>query len=193
MLYHFDYDWATYHFPSWQKLVSKYNPKTVLEIGSFEGRSTIFWAERVEEVECVDTWNGSEEHEDLLDFNRIEQHFDHNTANHNVIKHKGLSSDILPRLITEKKKFDLIYIDGSHTREDVLSDAIFCYHLSKKGTVIIFDDYLFYDSYRFSDWKMDKPSSITSHPKTAIDAFVNIYEDKLRTISVGRQYTVEIL
>lgn len=39
-----------------------FNPKIVVEIGSWEGSSAIRWAEYAEKVICVDTWLGSVEH-----------------------------------------------------------------------------------------------------------------------------------
>lgn len=191
----FNYDWCSYHFPRWKKILGKYKPTNVLEIGSFEGRSSVFWASQpsVINVDCIDTWEGGEEHDRFIDFKKIEETFDNNIQNYNINKHKGLSREILLKLAHDNKKFELIYIDGSHKKEDVMTDAVLSYQLCKKNSVIIFDDYFFYDSYRFEDWKMDKPNTITSHPKTAIDAFVNIYEDNIRTISVGRQYVLEIL
>lgn len=37
--------------------------------------------------------------------------------------------------------FDLVYIDGSHLRLDVLSDASMAWRLLREGGVMVFDDY----------------------------------------------------
>lgn len=39
--------------------------------------------------------------------------------------------------------FDIIYIDGSHAKADVLEDAILSWRLLKEGGVLIFDDYYY--------------------------------------------------
>jgi predicted O-methyltransferase YrrM len=46
----------------------------------------------------------------------------------------------LPQLLSEKRNFDLIYIDGSHNFEDVFIDAYFSALLLSKGGVVAFDD-----------------------------------------------------
>lgn len=46
----------------------------------------------------------------------------------------------LPQLITEQRKYDLIYVDGSHQFEDVLVDFVFCHELLNTGGMILFDD-----------------------------------------------------
>jgi hypothetical protein len=61
------------------------------------------------------------------------------------------------------------------------------------GGHMVFDDYLWYDSYRFEDWGEQKPASISSYPKPAIDSFINIFYDQLRVVHVGRQVIVEKL
>jgi predicted O-methyltransferase YrrM len=38
-------------------------------------------------------------------------------------------------------RYDLIHIDGGHTREIAKSDVLHSYRLSKKGTILIMDDY----------------------------------------------------
>lgn len=52
----------------------------------------------------------------------------------------GKSKDVLPTLIGENKKYDLIFIDGSHKYEDVIVDLNYARKLSNKDTLIILDD-----------------------------------------------------
>ena len=47
--------------------------------------------------------------------------------------------------ISDSKKFDLIHIDGGHSTEVANSDIINSYRLSKQGTILIMDDYDFYN------------------------------------------------
>jgi len=50
------------------------------------------------------------------------------------------SAAALPQLIAEQRRYDLIYVDGSHQFEDVLIDFVFGHELLNLGGVILFDD-----------------------------------------------------
>lgn len=184
-------DWSTYHHRMW----NKFTPTKILEIGSFEGMSALYWAKRptTESITCVDTWGGGEEHLEV-DFKQVEEYFDYNASFFpSISKIKMQSSYALATLITAKFKFDWIYIDGSHKAPDVLTDAVMAFQLLDVGGHIVFDDYLWYDSYRFEDWGETKPTTISSYPKPAIDSFINIFYDQLRIVHIGRQVIVERL
>lgn len=49
-------------FSIFSDVASAFNPRLIIEVGSWEGASTISWAEYVDKVICVDTWLGSIEH-----------------------------------------------------------------------------------------------------------------------------------
>jgi len=73
----------------------------------------------------------------------------------------GKSSDVLPTLIDKNKKYDLIFIDGSHKYEDVVIDLNHARKLSNKDTLIILDDVylvnkdqeMFFDSHNLGPTK----------------------------------------
>jgi hypothetical protein len=193
--YKFNYDWSSWYFKDWLKLIKKYNPKKILEIGSFEGKSTIFWAERAmpDLIVCIDTWKGSKEHSDI-NFNIIESNFDFNTSFFkNIQKKKGSSLEELSKLIIEKATFDLIYIDGSHDPRDVISDSILSLQLCNSGGIIIFDDYLWINRMRFGPWHNDTLKEIFPHPKPAIDSFTNLFEKDIKILSCNYQMILEKL
>jgi predicted O-methyltransferase YrrM len=50
------------------------------------------------------------------------------------------SALVLPQLVRDGEKFDLIYIDGSHFFEEILIDAYYCIRLLNEGGVMLFDD-----------------------------------------------------
>lgn len=50
------------------------------------------------------------------------------------------SAFALPQMIAEQRRYDLIYVDGSHQFEDVLIDFVFCHELLNIGGMILFDD-----------------------------------------------------
>lgn len=184
-------DWSTYHHCTW----NKFAPIKVLEIGSFEGMSALYWAQRstTQSITCIDTWEGGEEHSEI-DFKQVEEYFDHNASFFpSISKIKMQSSYALAALIAAQFKFDWIYIDGSHKAPDVLTDAVMAFQLLDVGGHMAFDDYLWYDSYRFEDWGETKPATISSYPKPAIDSFINIFYDQLRIVHLGRQVIVEKL
>ena len=50
------------------------------------------------------------------------------------------SSQAMPRLVQEGRRFEMVYIDGSHQFEDVLMDFVFTHEMLEVGGVILFDD-----------------------------------------------------
>lgn len=176
----FTNDWFESHTNSWNLLFNQYKPKKILEIGSFEGRSTCYMLQNIvddldSEIVCIDTWGGGEEHvhENMLS---VEQRFDSNieiarVGRATLIKKLKMESfEALSELVVNGygNSFDLVYVDGSHQAPDVLSDLIFSYRLLKVGGILICDDYV---------WR--HPDGIIHEPKLAIDSFSNIYRDKI--------------
>jgi predicted O-methyltransferase YrrM len=176
----------------WRQLLPEIKPKKVLEIGSYEGRGTTFlmqyndWCDDLE-ICCVDNWEGSIEHNECgLDMKQAENRFDKNISiaknlsskNNNIVKLKGSSDSVLPKLISRDKcnYFDFIYVDGSHQAPDVLVDAVLAFKLCKIGGVIGFDDYI---------WSENLPygKNLLRCPKLAIDAFTTIFAGKIAIIN----------
>lgn len=107
------------------KLIKQFQPKTVIEVGSWLGKSTRFLAERVDKVYAVDTWLGSEEAPHLRD-PRLDYLYQLFLSN---VIHKELTQKIVPVRMKSIEaanalnlKADLIYIDASHDFESVLAD-----------------------------------------------------------------------
>lgn len=133
---------------TFSRVFNRADPVRILEIGSWEGRSALFLLTYFARghLTAVDTWAGSEEYEynatpDLRD---LEAHFDGNLAPFaaRLTKRKGASLHVLPQLLDEQQKFDVIYVDGSHVADDVLRDSITAWGLLKQGGILIFDDFL---------------------------------------------------
>jgi len=124
----------------------------ILEIGGFEGLSTRWFIENLlkdgGELHCVDTWDGSLEHDQWgMDLTDLYDVFNHNLKEYiedgSCIVHRGMSKDILSKLLGEGHQFDFIYVDGSHLASDVMIDGILSYLLLKTGGILAFDDYIF--------------------------------------------------
>ena len=190
--YQFTKDWFSWAPPVWEQLTPLLpERKNFLEIGSFEGRSTVWIVENMMEdggeITCIDTWEGGMEHVHG-EMVGAEARFDKNMALLNekfperkVLKLKTTSTTALARTITNGPvSFDFIYIDGSHVAKDVLTDACMSWPMLKVGGIMVFDDYT---------WR---PQGLTTmqRPKIAVDTFVNFFEDELELIHVGYQLTV---
>ena len=90
-----------------KKNLSNIKINTLLEIGSYEGRSAVFFANlfKGSHITCVDTWSGSDEHSD--DFTKIENNFDLN-VNELSKKNKINKIKSTSNIFFDNKTFDLI-------------------------------------------------------------------------------------
>jgi hypothetical protein len=131
----------------------------------------------------MDHWQGSG-HEDL-DMTGVESRFDSNidllrrkVPGVRIEKRKTPSAQGLVSLLAEGRagSFDFIYVDGSHEAPEVLSDAVLAYRLLRVGGLIGFDDYGWR---RFPD--------VNDNPKAAVDAFANVYWERVGLVSGGYQ------
>ncbi len=115
------------------------NVKNMLEIGSYEGRSAIFFLKNFSDsnISCVDTWSGSDEHSSV-NFELIEKNFDLNTSfyqsNNLLRKYKMTSNEFFKK---NDKYFDLIYVDGDHSSDQVKIDLNNCRKVLKNGVFSI--------------------------------------------------------
>ena len=190
--YQFTKDWFGWAPPVWEQLIpmlsGEAGKRQFLEVGSFEGRSTVWTMENMMQegdyIYCIDTWEGGEEH-GAEDMQAVFERFKANTA---IAKDKakvvrGFAMDTstteLASIIQGGTQYDFIYIDGSHIAKDVLTDACMAWPLLKPKGIMVFDDYV---------W--GNPRDILHRPKVAIDAFVNIFAEEVEVIHVGYQLVV---
>ena len=155
----FDYpNWSNVHHKHWTDIFDKHldttQPVQMVEVGCFEGRSTLWFANYLtnndSSLYCIDTWQGGEEIERVglnFDMDKVWNNFKHNIAQHPFHEQihvlPGRSQKMLiPLLTTLYSQIDFIYLDGSHTQRDTLVDLVFALSLVKVGGVIIVDDYL---------------------------------------------------
>ena len=123
------------------KILEKIKNLKYLEIGAFEGNSSMFVARKFKtsKVYCVDNWEGKEEYY-KIDFNKIENNFDFNTHEYkNITKIKKNSDNFF---LENNIKFSVIYIDGYHKATQVFKDFQNSWKSLLPNGIIIFDDYI---------------------------------------------------
>ena len=160
----------------------KENINKILEIGSFEGQSALFFLKYFinARITCVDIWQNQNQNYKNIDFNDVEKSFDKNLEKYQerITKFRGSSNDFFEK--NTVKDFDLIFVDGSHYMYDVYQDAINSFKNLKINGYILFDDYLF--KYK---------SKINSHPLFAINKFLIEYKNKIKILAIYRQVLVK--
>jgi len=178
-------DWSVGNFKIWLDTINQVELPCncrILEIGSFEGKSTNFWLKTLigSEIICVDTWVGSDEHQ-TLDMSAVEQRFNENTAwaGNRLQKFRMTSSQFLFNNASSDL-FDLIYIDGSHDARDVIQDAIMGFERLKHGGLMIFDDFLWHGY-----------ANPIQNPTSAINYFIRLKKTELTVLRFGRQVHIK--
>jgi hypothetical protein len=159
-----------------------------LEVGCFEGRCSLWMLENVltdptAALVAVDTFLGSPEFPSMGINGDSRARFDSNVEipikAGKVTVIQGKSQQVL-RDLPAAELFEFVYIDGSHSAPDILTDAVLAWPLLRVGGVLAFDDY---------EWGTEKPD----RPALAIDAFLACFADQLRIRERGYQVAVEKL
>jgi len=186
--YIFLHDFFSANIPIWDKWFKEIitcSPIDILEIGSWQGGSSLWLLDNVVgprkgRLTCVDTWEGSSEHAKWITNlpKKIGDIFDHNIALCDAKRHcrkiVGRSQDVLRNI--SKEKFDFIYIDGAHEARYVIEDAVLAYGLLKPKGFLLFDDY---------DFVFDEAPQ--RNTRIAVDAFISIYGEEIDVIDKARQ------
>lgn len=173
----FTTDWTSWVFESWVGLFPPYRKPglDLLEIGSWEGRSSIFFLNYFPQsrLTCIDTFAGGDEHQSNYELSGLEQRFDRNVQAfaERVTKIKASSRDALPGLAIAGRAFDFAYIDGGHRAEEAFADAVLTWPLMRRGGIVLFDDY---------GWDLDKP--VTERPQLGIDLALKHFEGEFELI-----------
>lgn len=183
----FTEDWFSGHIPYWERLFfdelgwDAGAPRAIVEIGSFEGRSTLWFLDNLlrhpdSRIACIDTFAGGAEHsaaqtEGLLD--RFGANLAESGQAHKAeILRCDSATGLLRLLARGDPAADLVYVDGSHEAPDVLTDLVLAFRLLRPGGVILCDDYF---------WSDGPPAAADPlrSPKLAIDAFTNIHRRRV--------------
>lgn len=171
---------------SFSKFFDRADSVNILEIGSWEGRSALFLLTYFTQgrLTAVDTWGGSDEHQNdaARDLQDLEARFDANLSPcvGRLTKRKGASQHVLPQLVDEQQTFDVIYLDGSHFSDDVLTDGINAWRLLKQGGLLIFDDLLWAGYPR-----------ARANPVWAVNLFLRYYKGEYDILRVYNQIILQ--
>jgi hypothetical protein len=173
--YRFTAWWHKSRAKDWERELAPYKGKEnlrYLEVGVFEGRSLLWMIENVlthptSTAVAVDIF--MDEYEATYDAN-----IEASGAAKRVTKIKEPSRTALRKLPLDS--FDIIYIDGSHTADDVLADAVLSWDLLRKGGLVIFDDYA------WTGRPKGGPLPPELLPRVAIDAFITSYRHEAELV-----------
>jgi len=152
--------WDSWFFPANKTMlfffIKQFQPKTVVEIGSWLGASTMFMATYMPKgglIYAVDHWLGSIEHE----FNGVPVFVDIAAQAQLPTLYEQFLSNVIHRQLTDvivpvrKSSLeaardldvapDLVYVDGSHMEDDVYDDIMAWYPKLKAGGILCGDDF----------------------------------------------------
>jgi predicted O-methyltransferase YrrM len=191
-------DWSTIHRPHWKLILDKHlnldSPLVMFEVGCFEGRSTVWFADYLKYnsesvMYCIDNWEGGEEVERTgLPF-AMEEIYDRFMSNinehsqrrqiHPIRQGSELALSGFAR--SRFRDADFIYLDGSHTQRDTLVDLVHALTLLKPGGVIIVDDYL-------NNMATNNP---LLRPRDAVDFVVRSFDNEIEfSLTAERQAVI---
>jgi predicted O-methyltransferase YrrM len=127
--------------------------KVVLEIGSFLGRSTIILARHAQLVVSIDHHRGSGEHQpgqpdcrsDVLNRHGV---VDTAPAFLENITNAGVRQRVVPFVgsietagaLLAPERFDLVFVDGEHSRQATLDAGAIAFRLAKRDGILAFHD-----------------------------------------------------
>ena len=160
-------DWITYKTNIMLNIFENHNinPKEILEIGVHEGFSTIFFQYAfkdfhtdVIDIFLNDTRKKFESNINIINLKNIDIH---QTTSHNF-------------LVNNKKKYDLIFVDGGHGYLDVIFDLFYSFQCLHINGLLLIDDY---------DWKEEnKDKSV----RLATNNFLDVIEGSYEAIHQGQ-------
>jgi predicted O-methyltransferase YrrM len=165
------------HIPEWNELLAPYKDRpnlNFLELGTAHGRASVYLLESILtgdncSLDTVDIVSERVEDGELIStYENLKPYIETNRCNFYI----QTTVDFFLQN-QNKKKYDVVYIDASHEKEDVLFDGINAYWLFTVNGVIIFDDY---------GW------GECGH---GIDAFLKVFHRKVNIIRTGWQVVIQ--
>lgn len=152
-----------FEYPSFYNFCMSEVPdnSVMVEVGSWMGRSSAYVASLIQEsgkniqFYCIDTWEGSEEHSEIIKSLESQGKTLFGEFKNNILE-CGLQDYIIPiklESVEASKQFkdesiDFIHIDAAHDYENVMNDIKAWYPKIKPGGLITGDDYGWEGVYR---------------------------------------------
>ena len=193
-------DWTSWHYPDWQRWLGHLagRPATGLEIGSFEGRSAVWFFKNIlthpkSSLICIDPWDYAEEKAVVpggathiarqFDWGQVSHRF---RANTEPYRHRCLvmpfSSTVAAPLIPRQPSLAFAYVDGSHTAAAALSDAVFLWPRLGAGSILIWDDYGWTQNKTAPGWDNE-----LLRPKLGIDRFLEVFANQYDELEISNE------
>lgn len=177
--YEYREDYVTHWLPIWEQAFGGLRGTPgmgILEIGSYEGRSTVWFLENLltaddASIVCVDPFY-TEGAEALFDRNVALT-----GAGDKVLKIKRRSEEYLGLQLDSQ--FDLVYVDGGHDAVTVLFDGMFSWPKVKPGGFLMFDDY---------EWELDREPQ--DRPKISVDMCLHHWAGEYDVVHLGYQVII---
>ena len=178
--YKFTEDWNYLNYGSLEiigkRLANQYtnSPINILELGTLEGRSALYMfhnycTNRKSTVTTID-WE-------------LEENLEYNLEMCNTDRLKFILSnffDIIPKLLNDDIKYELIYIDGGKSSKITIFQIVNCWEILKIGGILYFDDFT---------WGTGIHHSI-ERPREAILFFLKTFKDDYELIFKTDQVAV---
>lgn len=162
--------------------LDKSKKNTILEIGCFEGLSSVFFADNLLDdinstLTCVDPFLtiDTNDHKHFL-INNEEENFNYNIKNcknSNKITFLKITSDDF--FSDNNKTYNFIYIDGCHELEFIERDMINSFKFLDKNGIMWMDDYKGGDGIKI---------------KNTMNKFLKKYEGQYELIHIGYQLAI---
>lgn len=137
------------------RLVNKFQPSTMLELGTSLGISTLYQAGASSKARFI-TLEGSEEVAEIAKRNFSKLKLD------NVELITGQFRDTLPEALSKLKKLDYAFFDGDHRKQATLDYFEQCLSYAHNDSLFIFDD-IHWSEEMEEAWKI-----IKAHPRVTV-------------------------
>jgi predicted O-methyltransferase YrrM len=193
--YRFNRNWSDSAIKNTEFLFKNNSHDRVLEIGTFEGRYTLWLADNyASKIHTIDPFDSSVYKISQEIFNQVEQNWLNNLSRckykHRITFYKDYSFKILSKLINENKTFDFIYVDGYHKASTVLEDLTLSFKLLNHCGIMLIDDAVDWQARDYNTNKIINDATLT--PKLAVDSFVQIYKNDIEVLQLPRNNQVAI-
>ena len=143
------------------KLVNRFKPKTIIELGTSLGLTTMHLAYPQKNAK-VHTIEGCENIATIAQQHFSDYHFE------NIDSITGNFDSCLPNLLSTISTVDFMFFDGNHQKEATINYFLLCLEKANEDSVFVFDD-IYWSKGMTEAWKY-----IKSHPK--VTQTIDIYQ-----------------